>query len=233
MPKAFPSSAISTVGSPRHAMRKHIPSGVWELFIPGLGVGHALQVRREASRRPRRREVRSLRLRRRECRRGRPTSSPISTPTNGTTASGSPTARSTTRSTRPLSIYEMHLGSWRRDPSDPERWLSYREIAPQLVEYCQKMGFTHVRADAGQRASVHRQLGLPDGRLLRRHQPLRHAARLHVLRRSAPPERHRRDHRLGAGPLPQGRPRPAPVRRHRAATSTPIPARASIPTGAR
>ena len=46
---------------------------------------------------------------------------------------------------RPISIYEMHLGSWRRDPSDPERWLSYGEIAPQLVEYCQKMGFTHVQ----------------------------------------------------------------------------------------
>ena len=44
----------------------------------------------------------------------------------------------------PLSFYELHLGSWRRDPADPERWLSYREIAPQLVEYCHKMGFTHV-----------------------------------------------------------------------------------------
>ncbi len=44
----------------------------------------------------------------------------------------------------------------------------------------------HARAaDAGQRAPVHRQLGLPDDRLLRRHQPLRHAARLHVLRRHA------------------------------------------------
>ncbi len=45
----------------------------------------------------------------------------------------------------PISIYEMHLGSWRRDPSEPERWLSYGEIAPQLVEYCRKMGFTHVQ----------------------------------------------------------------------------------------
>ena len=36
------------------------------------------------------------------------------------------------------------MGSWRRDPADPERWLSYREIAPQLAEYCVKMGYTHV-----------------------------------------------------------------------------------------
>ncbi len=45
----------------------------------------------------------------------------------------------------PQSIYEMHMGSWRRDPADPSRWLSYGEIAPQLVEYCHKMNFTHVQ----------------------------------------------------------------------------------------
>ncbi|MBV9191192.1 MAG: 1,4-alpha-glucan branching protein GlgB [Betaproteobacteria bacterium] len=44
----------------------------------------------------------------------------------------------------PWSIYEVHLGSWRRDPSNPERQLSYREVAPMLAEYCQKMRFTHV-----------------------------------------------------------------------------------------
>ncbi len=43
----------------------------------------------------------------------------------------------------PMSIYEMHLGSWRR-PDDPSRHLSYREIAPLLVDYVRHMGFTHV-----------------------------------------------------------------------------------------
>src|SRR5688572_23383479 len=42
------------------------------------------------------------------------------------------------------SVYEMHLGSWRRDPSDPKRLLSYREIAPQLSAYLKHLGFTHV-----------------------------------------------------------------------------------------
>ena len=42
------------------------------------------------------------------------------------------------------SVYEVHLGSWRRDPSNPERFLSYRELAPQLAEYVRDMGFTHV-----------------------------------------------------------------------------------------
>ncbi|PLK43057.1 1,4-alpha-glucan branching protein GlgB [Emticicia sp. TH156] len=44
----------------------------------------------------------------------------------------------------PISVYELHLGSWQRDPSDPERRLSYREIANSLVPYMKDMGFTHV-----------------------------------------------------------------------------------------
>jgi 1,4-alpha-glucan branching enzyme len=34
------------------------------------------------------------------------------------------------RLTDPISVYEMHLGSWRRDPDDPDRFLTYRELAP-------------------------------------------------------------------------------------------------------
>ncbi len=44
----------------------------------------------------------------------------------------------------PVSIYEMHLGSWMRVPEENNRPLSYRELAPKLVAYMQKMGFTHV-----------------------------------------------------------------------------------------
>lgn len=44
----------------------------------------------------------------------------------------------------PMSIYEMHLGSWRRVPEDNGRFLSYREIALPLAEYLCEMGFTHV-----------------------------------------------------------------------------------------
>ncbi|UCD50257.1 MAG: 1,4-alpha-glucan branching protein GlgB [Phycisphaerales bacterium] len=44
----------------------------------------------------------------------------------------------------PYSVYEVHLGSWQRDPSEPGRLLSYREVAPMLADYVKKMGFTHV-----------------------------------------------------------------------------------------
>src|SRR5690606_25656949 len=42
----------------------------------------------------------------------------------------------------PMSIYEVHLGSWRRKPNG--EWLGYREAAHALADYVQSIGFTHV-----------------------------------------------------------------------------------------
>jgi len=44
----------------------------------------------------------------------------------------------------PFVIYEVHLGSWRRVPEDGNRFLTYREMAPYLVDYVKEMGFTHI-----------------------------------------------------------------------------------------
>jgi 1,4-alpha-glucan branching enzyme len=44
----------------------------------------------------------------------------------------------------PFSVYEVHLGSWRRVPEEHNRPLSYRELAPLLAEYVGRMQFTHV-----------------------------------------------------------------------------------------
>jgi 1,4-alpha-glucan branching enzyme len=53
------------------------------------------------------------------------------------------------RSTRnwleqPISVYEVHLGSWRRMPEENNRWLSYRELADQLIPYVKELGYTHI-----------------------------------------------------------------------------------------
>jgi 1,4-alpha-glucan branching enzyme len=48
------------------------------------------------------------------------------------------------QSSQPVSVYEVHLGSWRRVPEDNNRSLSYRELADHLVTYVVDMGFTHV-----------------------------------------------------------------------------------------
>jgi 1,4-alpha-glucan branching enzyme len=44
----------------------------------------------------------------------------------------------------PISIYEVHLGSWRRRPEGGDRWLTYSELATELPAYARDMGFTHV-----------------------------------------------------------------------------------------
>ncbi|MGH7720325.1 MAG: 1,4-alpha-glucan branching protein GlgB, partial [Gemmatimonadaceae bacterium] len=44
----------------------------------------------------------------------------------------------------PMLIYEVHLGSWARVPEQESRSLTYREIAPRLVEHVKRFGFTHV-----------------------------------------------------------------------------------------
>ncbi|MBO9690878.1 1,4-alpha-glucan branching protein GlgB [Chryseobacterium sp.] len=44
----------------------------------------------------------------------------------------------------PISVYELHLGSWVRDGEYPDRFLNYRDIAKKLVPYIKEMGFTHV-----------------------------------------------------------------------------------------
>jgi 1,4-alpha-glucan branching enzyme len=45
----------------------------------------------------------------------------------------------------PMSVYEVHMGSWMRVPEEHNRPLTYREIAPRLAEHASKLGFTHVQ----------------------------------------------------------------------------------------
>ncbi|MFW6245073.1 MAG: 1,4-alpha-glucan branching enzyme, partial [Fibrobacterota bacterium] len=44
----------------------------------------------------------------------------------------------------PMSIYEVHLGSWKHKGDKEDDWLSYRELAPELTNYVKELGFTHV-----------------------------------------------------------------------------------------
>jgi 1,4-alpha-glucan branching enzyme len=45
---------------------------------------------------------------------------------------------------QPISIYELHPGSWARVPEEGDRWLSWRELAPRLADHVVELGFTHV-----------------------------------------------------------------------------------------
>ena len=43
-----------------------------------------------------------------------------------------------------MSIYEVHPGSWQRDPKNPDRFLTFRELAEKLIPYVKQLGFTHI-----------------------------------------------------------------------------------------
>ena len=126
----------------RHPMRKHIPAGVWELFVPGLCEGTLYKFRMRqgnhvfdktdpmgfAAEVPPRTASYVVDLKR----------------YNWHDENWVARRKETDWLSRPLSFYEVHLGSWRRPGDDPSKWLSYRELAHQLVEYCQEMGYTHL-----------------------------------------------------------------------------------------
>ena len=43
-----------------------------------------------------------------------------------------------------ITVYEVHLGSWRRIPEEHDRWLTYRELGDQLIPYVKELGYTHI-----------------------------------------------------------------------------------------
>jgi 1,4-alpha-glucan branching enzyme len=45
---------------------------------------------------------------------------------------------------QPISVYEVHLGAWRRVPDEGNRWLTYRELGDQLIPYVKELGYSHI-----------------------------------------------------------------------------------------
>ncbi|MBN2295955.1 MAG: 1,4-alpha-glucan branching protein GlgB [Pirellulales bacterium] len=126
----------------RHPMRKHIPSGFWELFVPGLSEGtlYKYRIRHNdhffdktdpmafAAELPPRTAGMVVDLNRH---RWHDDEWIVKRQEKDWLHS-------------PMSVYEVHLGSWKRPGDDPYRWLTYRELAHQLVEYVNEMGYTHI-----------------------------------------------------------------------------------------
>lgn len=125
-----------------HPMRKQVPGGVWELFVPSLKPGEIYKFRITstdgvvdkfdpygfASELPPRTGSVVADLKRHQWNDSdwleqRARTNPLE---------------------QPISIYEVHLGSWRQGGEGPHGWLNYRDLAHQLSEYCLQMGYTHI-----------------------------------------------------------------------------------------
>jgi 1,4-alpha-glucan branching enzyme len=126
----------------RHAMRFRADSGIWELFVPGLGVGALYKyeiVGKDGTLLPLKADpyAQQSELRPR-------TASVVANPAAMPWTDAAYLERRATRDWRrePMSTYEVHLGSWRRRPDGS--FLSYDQLAEQLVPYAADMGFTHL-----------------------------------------------------------------------------------------
>jgi 1,4-alpha-glucan branching enzyme len=123
-------------------MRQMGSSGVFELFIPGVGPGvlYKYEILTQEG---------NLRLKAdpfafaAECPPG--TASRVVASTYEWGDATWMTAQPVFDPTRaPVAIYEVHLGSWKRVPEEGNRPLVYREIAPKLVDHVKRFGFTHI-----------------------------------------------------------------------------------------
>ncbi|HET9804524.1 MAG TPA: 1,4-alpha-glucan branching protein GlgB [Candidatus Acidoferrum sp.] len=141
---------VSVVGSfngwdgRHHPMRPRGSSGIWELFLPNLGEGaiykfeitgsHGNLLPLKADPYAFRSELRPK------------TGSVVADLQN---YSWNDSAWLAAREKKhwldsPISVYEVHLGSWKRVPEDADRWLTYHELADELIPYVKEMGYTHI-----------------------------------------------------------------------------------------
>jgi 1,4-alpha-glucan branching enzyme len=142
-------SRVSVVGDfnhwdgRRHPMRLRSECGVWEIFLPGVSVGaqykyeilsnHATALVARADPYARQGEL-------------RPATASIVAPMPSLLPT-SDERRKANALNAPMSIYEVHLGSWRRivdHSTGAQRWPTWDELADLLVPYAQEMGFTHL-----------------------------------------------------------------------------------------
>lgn len=129
----------------QHMMRKHVPSGIWEIFIPDVTVGAAYKYEIKdcnGQLLPHKADPMGF-----FAERPPQTASRVADVTDYQWHDGQWMSDRAHQAAldRPISIYEVHLGSWRRNPERPMEFLNYRELAEQLIEYVKTMNFTHIQ----------------------------------------------------------------------------------------
>jgi 1,4-alpha-glucan branching enzyme len=130
----------------RMPMRHRDQSGFWEIFVPGLAPGELYKyeiIGPDGALLPLKADPHAERTQRPPG-----TASVVAAPSRHVWQDDAWMAKRGERNDReaPISIYEVHLGSWRRNLAEGGRYLSYRELAEQLVPYVADLGFTHIEA---------------------------------------------------------------------------------------
>jgi len=130
----------------RMPMRRREGTGLWELFVPGLRPGCLYKYEilgADGQLLPLKADPQAE-----QSERPPGTASVIAHPSRHVWHDGTWMAERWRRNDReaPIAIYEVHLGSWRRNLAEQGRYLTYRELADQLVPYVRDMGFTHIEA---------------------------------------------------------------------------------------
>jgi len=125
-----------------HPMRKRVECGVWEIFVPGAAAGARYKFELEGPGG----ELLPLKAdplaRHAELRPANASIVAAPSAVEWTDSQWMSRRADSVRPDAPVSIYEAHLGSWRR--GEGHRFLSYRELAEQLLPYVADLGFTHV-----------------------------------------------------------------------------------------
>jgi 1,4-alpha-glucan branching enzyme len=127
-----------------HPMRRLVPSGIWEIFVPDLtdGACYKFEIRTPAGHLLQKADPYARRFE-------IPPNSASVVWTDGAFEWSDHDWIRDRQSfggwhDRPMATYEVHLGSWRRIPEEGDRSLTYRELAHTLVPYVREMGYTHI-----------------------------------------------------------------------------------------
>ncbi|MDP3468885.1 MAG: 1,4-alpha-glucan branching protein GlgB [Daejeonella sp.] len=117
-------------------------SGIWEIFIPGIGTGEVYKYYIQSNSGESLEKADPFALRWEEP----PSTASIVWDTwyEWKDADWMKSRYAINALNKPMSVYEMHFGSWARSPESPDEFLSYRQMAAKLIPYLLETGFTHV-----------------------------------------------------------------------------------------
>ncbi|MCE9685205.1 1,4-alpha-glucan branching protein GlgB [Shewanella sp. AS16] len=129
--------------SASHVMRQHLANGLWEIFLPGVEAGahYKFEIQRQSGECQTKADPYAKVM---ECPPHNASLVPPEASHEWQDAAWLERRADTHWHQAPMSIYEVHLGSWRRKGEDGQAYLDYQDLVRELIPYVQQQGFTHI-----------------------------------------------------------------------------------------